>query len=191
MAFREEIIGNARLILGDCREVEAARRKPWGKTPIKAVVSCRGCNWTWKPATGFGREACPQCGKVRGVTDRNFEGRKNIATLREWRSHRPGYATEKEREYRKRAVLLVGRGDVHCVRCGCDRAELIEINHKNGGGAKEIKGQSSKFYRAIALMRRPVDDLELLCKPCNSVHALELKYGALPFRVVWGTRHEG
>jgi len=28
-------------------------------------------------------------------------------------------------------------------------------------------------------------ELELLCKPCNAVHALELKHGHLPFRVIW------
>ena len=185
MAFREETIGNARLILGDCREVEGPKRKPWGKTPLKAVVACRACSWTWKPTSGLGNEPCPKCGKVRSVRDRNYEGKKNIAAIRGWRSHRPGYATEKDREYRRRAVLLVGRGAIACVRCKCDQPALIEINHKNGGGAKELKGKGHKFYRDIALMKRAVEDLELLCKPCNAVHALELKHGPLPFRVVW------
>lgn len=41
------------------------------------------------------------------------------------------------------------------------------------------------FYREIAKLRRAVDDLELLCRPCNAIHYLELKHGPLPFRVVW------
>ncbi len=53
-----------------------------------------------------------------------------------------------------------------------------------------MKGVGHKFYRDIALMRRTVEDLELLCKPCNAVHALELKHGQLPFRVVWEARDE-
>ncbi len=193
MSGRVETIGDATLYLGDCRDQRVAkepRRKPWGKTPIKEVVACRACLWTWKPSTGFGHEACPQCGKVRSVRDRNYEGRKNIEAVKAWRAHRPGYATEKDREYRRRAVLLVGRGDLRCVRCLCDRPPLLEINHKNGGGGQEMKGVGHKFYRDIALMRRTVEDLELLCKPCNAVHALELKHGPLPFRVIWEARDE-
>jgi len=68
---------------------------------------------------------------------------------------------------------------------GCDRSELLEINHKEGGGGKELRGTGHKFYREIAKLRRAVDDLELLCRPCNAIHYLELKYGPLPFRVVW------
>ena len=185
---RVETIGDATLYLGDCRDQRVAkepRRKPWGKTPIKAVVACRACAWTWKPSTGFGHEACPHCGKIRSVRDRNYEAKKNVEALKVWRAHRPGYATEKDREYRRRAVVRVGGGVLACVRCGCDQVQLIEINHKNGGGGKELKASGHKFYRDIALLRRDVGDLELLCKPCNAVHALELKHGPLPFKVVW------
>lgn len=103
-----------------------------------------------------------------------------------YRGSVPGYSRENGRRVRKTALLLVGGGIVRCVRCGCDRAELIEINHKNGGGAKEIKGKGSRMVRDIALLRRAVGDLELLCKPCNAVHALELKHGPLPFVITWG-----
>jgi hypothetical protein len=37
----------------------------------------------------------------------------------------------------------------------------------------------------IAKMDRDVDDLELLCRPCNAVHYLEMRHGPLPFRIVW------
>ena len=179
------IIGDCTLYLGDERIAVVPRRKPWGKTPIKAVVSCRACDWSWKPTTGFGNERCPKCGKVRSVRDRNYKGRKNVAAIKKWRAHRPGYATEWTRRYRRRAVLLVGRGVLACVRCGCDVPELLEINHKNGAGGKEHRELGQRFYTAIAKMRRIVDDLELLCRPCNAVHYLEMKHGPLPFRVVW------
>ena len=186
MMFEEVQIGRATLYLGDCRDERVSanpKRKPWGKTPIKDVVSCKQCEWTWRPTTGFGHEACPKCGKIKSVRKR--EHKPNVAAVKEWRAHRPGYATEKDREYRRRAVLLVGRGVLSCVRCACDRHELLEINHINGGGGKELKGAGHRFYRDIALLKRPTDDLELLCRPCNAVHALELKHGPLPFRVVW------
>lgn len=78
-----------------------------------------------------------------------------------------------------------------CVRCGCDMAECLEINHINGGGAREYKrnGNSNmKLYKKIMDGERPVDDLELLCKPCNSIHYLELKHGKLPFKIIWGDK---
>ncbi|HEX5508951.1 MAG TPA: hypothetical protein VFX37_10650, partial [Pseudolabrys sp.] len=172
---------------GDCGDERIAinpRRKPWGRTPIKSVVACRACDWTWKPTTGFGFERCPRCQKVKSVRDRNYEGKKNIALLKTAKKRkRPG--GEWDRVYRRRAALLVGRGDLVCVRCGCNNPKLLEINHKNGGGGKELKELKGKFYRRIAKMERPIDDLELLCRPCNAVHALELKHGPLPFKVIW------
>jgi hypothetical protein len=61
---------------------------------------------------------------------------------------------------------------------------MLEINHKNGGGAREVK-QGNRFNCDIISGRRSIDDLEILCKPCNAVHYLELKYGPLPFCVKW------
>lgn len=184
----EHIADGVTLYLGDCREgrhdlADVQRRKPWGKTPIKAVVSCKQCDWTWKPSTGFGIERCPQCGKIRSVREQKFK--PNLPAIKK-NVKRKKSSSEWERTYRRRAKLLVGRGALICVRCGCDRPDLLEINHKNGGGGKEFKALGNKFYRTIAKMQRSVDDLELLCKPCNAVHALELKYGPLPFKIVWG-----
>ena len=66
---RIERIGDCTLYLGADQRVSAVpRRAPWGKTPIKEVVSCRACLWTWKPSTGFGHEHCPQCRKARWGT---------------------------------------------------------------------------------------------------------------------------
>lgn len=181
MIRREHLDKGVTLYCGDCRE----RRKPWGKTPIKSVVACRGCDWTWMPSSGFGSEPCPKCGKVRSVRDRNYEGKKNIASLKT-AVRRKRSSGEQERIYRRRAALLVGRGELMCVKCGCDRPELLEINHKDGGGGKEHRAAGNKFYRQIANMMRAVDDLELLCRPCNAVHYLETKHGPLPFKIVWG-----
>lgn len=188
---RVEHIGRATLYLGDEPVLSRTpKRRPWCKTPIKEVVHCRGCRWTWKPTTGFGHEACPKCDKVRDVRKRDHSKRANIGAVKEWRKRRPGYATEKDREYRKRAVLLVGRGELVCAQCGCDRPELLEINHINGGGGREFKATGHQFYRNIALLKRDVADLNLLCRPCNAIHALELKHGPLPFRIVW-ERNDG
>lgn len=176
--MRTEVIGDATLILGDCREVRSNAR-------IKDRVGCRKCEWVWRPAGKTTQEACPQCGIVRDVRDRSGERKPNVEGIKAWRAANPGYSTQWERRYRMRALMLVGRGVVACVRCGCDKAPLLEINHKMGGGAAEHKASGRQFHRRIASLSRSVEDLELLCKPCNAVHALELTHGPLPFRVVW------
>lgn len=155
-------------------------------TRIKNRVACRACDWTWRPSGQATREPCPNCGKVRDVRERQGEKKPNVAGIAAWRAANPGYSTQWERRYRQRALMLVGRGRIACVRCGCDRIELLEINHKNGGGGAEHKALGRKFHRVITSLERGVDDLELLCKPCNAVHALELKHGPLPFVVKWG-----
>jgi len=164
------------------------QRSPKTKARIKASARCRSCLWAWKPTTGFLTEKCPKCGKEKDVRDRKgmHVTPERFASMRAYRAKTPGYSRETSRRYRKTALLLVGDGAIKCVRCGCDRADLIEINHKRGGGAKELKGLGNNMVRNIALLRRAVGDLELLCKPCNAVHALELLHGSLPFTVVWG-----
>ncbi len=76
-----------------------------------------------------------------------------------------------------------------CVNCGCDDVRCLEVNHKNGGGRKEQqsywKTGGYSYYRAILCGDRQTDDLNVLCKVCNNLHALELKYGKLPFKVIW------
>ena len=74
-----------------------------------------------------------------------------------------------------------------CSRCGCSDFRLLEINHKNGGGSKEYKSNRSHYHpcRSIVSNKRKVDDLEILCRVCNSLHYLELKHGSLPYEIIW------
>lgn len=73
-----------------------------------------------------------------------------------------------------------------CSRCGCDDTRLLEINHKSGGGRQEFKKAKTPIQNQIIHRNRTTDDLELLCKPCNHIHYLELKFKKpLPMQVVW------
>lgn len=95
---------------------------------------------------------------------------------------------KKYREERRLKVLnIISEDNPHCVRCGCDDIRLLEINHKNGGGAKETQGGilATKFYNDIRNGKRKTDDLEILCKICNAQHYLELKFGELPYDVFY------
>ena len=91
------------------------------------------------------------------------------------------------RRLRLRVLLLVGKGQMQCTKCGCNKPGLLEINHINGGGSKEYHaaGGSGGMYRAIANLEPLTEDLELLCKVCNARHYLELRHGALPYAIRW------
>jgi|GEM_PF-1666878 len=93
--------------------------------------------------------------------------------------------------YRIEAMTrIAGYGPVVCVRCGCDDLRVLQVNHKLGGGnreAKAVKGGLMRLYLDVYQKRRGVDDLEILCQPCNHVHAVELRCPDLVgrFKVNW------
>ena len=73
--------------------------------------------------------------------------------------------------------------NIICVRCGCGDIRFLEINHKNGRARNE---KQIRIYNEINTGRRKTDDLELLCRPCNHIHYLEMKFGIeIPLKVVW------
>jgi hypothetical protein len=93
---------------------------------------------------------------------------------------------------RLRMLTLIAGGPPRCARCGCDDLRFLEANHKNGGGGDEryIKAPGGArlprgydMQNAILNGTRRVDDLEVLCRPCNAIHWLELKHGPVPLAV--------
>ena len=78
---------------------------------------------------------------------------------------------------RLKAFQLINN-KIECSRCGCSDIRFLEINHKNGGGYKELrKNNKSNIAALILYKKRRCDDLEILCRPCNAIHALELRFG--------------
>jgi 5-methylcytosine-specific restriction endonuclease McrA/DNA-directed RNA polymerase subunit RPC12/RpoP len=160
---------------------------------MKSELICRNCGASWKYIGKKPYTTCPYCG-VKKKTTGHLKDEQCPFPYERLRTMviSPEKRRENERKRmafrRKRIFFIIGQKiPPVCARCGCDDSRLLEINHKNGGGGKEtLNGKSSKkFYDDIAKGRRKTDDLELLCKPCNSVHALELKYGQLSFEVKW------
>jgi hypothetical protein len=149
---------------------------------LRGLVTCVSCEMPWEPlADGVCKQLCPHCGRLKDVR----VARPKAMRPEDIGRVRSGRRVGVERANRKVALVLIGRGKLSCVRCGCDQVALLEINHKEGGGSKDNRARHSRFMRDIARRRRTIDDLELLCKPCNAIHALELKHGPLPMRVVW------
>jgi len=79
-----------------------------------------------------------------------------------------------------------------CAMCGCDDTRFLEVNHIKGGGKKEERTRKSKTHDEnqnmillINLGKRDIEDLNLLCRACNSVDHLERVYGHTGLKVVW------
>jgi len=97
-------------------------------------------------------------------------------------------ATKKKYNENTRVTVLkmLSNGKPVCVNCGCDDIRFLEINHINGGGYQDTKGcRGSRFYQIIKQGKRKTDDLNILCRICNAWHALELKYGKLPYIIMY------
>jgi hypothetical protein len=91
------------------------------------------------------------------------------------------------RRMRNAFLTKVGQGKIECVNCGCNIPELLEVNHKKGGGGIERKSfgnSGSGFRRAVMSGKRTIDDLELTCRVCNALHYLEFTHGKkLPYKI--------
>ena len=79
-----------------------------------------------------------------------------------------------------------------CVMCGCDDTRFLEVNHIKGGGKKEQQkfkgdnhGSSQNIISLIHKGKRGIEDLNLLCRVCNSIDHLERQFGNTCLRVVW------
>ena len=103
------------------------------------------------------------------------------------KKYRKGY-------YEKIRLEVLARIDPYrkCAMCGCDDTRFLEINHIHGGGRKEQQrfkedsyGSSQNIIMLIHNDKRGVEDLNLLCRVCNSIDHLERVYGKSRLRVVW------
>lgn len=146
-------------------------------------------------------EICARIRRERGkeIDKATWQRRKNDPEKlkkkklsdRKWREAHPEKYKEiwkrTNREYKIKVLAAVSGGKIRCANCGCDQVEFLEVNHINGGGAREYKhgGNNKKMYAAILSGERDTCDLNILCKPCNNLHYLELKFGKLPYEIIW------
>jgi len=166
---------------------------------LKSELLCRKCGAAWKYTGDTISTSCPYCGAFKDARDRtgykspNHNQRKgNLIDWYSERENRLARGAKHRALLRKRVFFRICNSIIpSCVRCGCNDPRFLEINHKNGGGAREVRkansrsNASNRFYYDIASGVRSTDDLELLCKPCNAIHALEMRFGPLPMHVIW------
>ena len=171
------------------------RKRIENHATLKVELLCRGCGAVWVHTEGTTRAQCPYCGKSKDARVRSGEAKKSPnakarkRAMTEWQKEHSKERAARHRTLLRKRVFFRITGSIvpRCARCGCDDPRLLEINHKNGGGSVEVgKGTyTNRFYYDIAAGKRGVEDLELLCRPCNALHYLEMKYGPLPMKVVW------
>src|SRR3990167_9136 len=76
--------------------------------------------------------------------------------------------------YQRRLRLgVIDRLGGECRRCGFDDPRALQLNHKKGGGTKEMNHHGiAGFYTKILSGER--DDIELLCANCNWIYEYEI-----------------
>lgn len=175
--------------------------KKESKAPLKERVVCKKCFNVFYPDTSIKRNkvACPFCGRKIDIRDRRMEykeycnkypekAKKRKDGMIAWEKEHKAERAKKQREIRKKVIFnIISNGNPVCNNCGCNDIRLLEINHKNGGGGKEMqKGKRTNAFRSdIYSGRRKTDDLELLCRVCNAKYYLEMKYGKIPMVITW------
>jgi len=96
--------------------------------------------------------------------------------------------------YEKIRLEVLARVDpvLKCAVCGYDDTRFLEVNHIKGGGKKEQRGYEKEGHNLghnmillIYFGKRGLEDLNLLCRACNSIDHLERVYGHTSLRVVW------
>ena len=109
---------------------------------------------------------------------------KNVTRIKE-------YHKEYYQEIRLEVLAKVDP-TMKCAMCGCDDTRFLEVNHIKGGGRKEQKefkdedhASSQNIIMLIHKGKRGVEDLNLLCRICNSIDHLERVHGHTGLRVVW------
>lgn len=115
---------------------------------------------------------------------------------KKWRNKNKEYLTEFKRKYIRQLRIdvlnILSDNNPHCIKCGCDDIRLLIINHKKGDGSKEYRGigKHTNFLQSIRQGKRTINDLELLCGICHSLYHFELKYGELPYEILYNIKNK-
>ena len=174
-------------------------RKARTKAELKKRIICKKCNKLFLNDSNKIRIVCPICWNIIDARDRTFYAKKYaekypdkakkrkesmiLYDKEHWKERR-----DKNRKRMRDVILnIISNNNQICVNCWCDDTRLLEINHINWWGGKEMMKwkKSNAFYWDIYMGRRKTDDLNLLCKVCNSLHYLELKYGKTKHRIIY------
>jgi len=105
------------------------------------------------------------------------------------------YQQYKRKSYGRIRLETLSKVDpfLKCAMCGCDDTRFLEVNHINGGGMKEHRKRGDGNRNMILVIRsgkRGTENLNLLCRACNSLDHLERVHGKTGLRVVWDKKED-
>jgi len=135
--------------------------------------------------------------KIKRKQQENYQKNREAVILRtkKYREEHLGWYKEYHKNwYAKIRLEVLAKVDpaLKCAMCGCDDTRFLEVNHIKGGGRKERiayrNGKQYESHNMILLIhngKRGLEDLNLLCRVCNSLDHLERQFGKTGLRVVW------
>jgi len=135
--------------------------------------------------------------KIKKQRDEYYQKNKEAIILRTNRNAQKNITRQKKQTtayYQKIRLGVLAKidPDRKCAKCGCDDTRFLEVNHIKGGGAKErnsYKKDGHDFGNNMILLihkgKRGIEDLNLLCRACNSLDHLERVHGKTGLRVMW------
>lgn len=182
----------------DCLEKKKRRSYKAATTLVRDRVICRKCFRYHENLDKKTTIWCESCSRWLDAKYRPFDpstakdpekAAARLAAMKAYdREHKLSRAAKSRERIRLTNFNRVSNNNPVCENCGCNDLRILEINHINGGGTKEREGgkSSNQFATDIYMGRRGVDDLNLLCKVCNALHYLEMKFGKLPIKVTYG-----
>lgn len=169
------------------------------KTKLRTRILCKKCCIVFQNTSKVIRTNCPKCGRV--IDGRNRSGQylkylkehpekaaRRFAQMKIWEKiHKKERAAIGRKRLKMTVFNIISNNNPICANCGCDDIRLLEVNHINGGGNRELKSgkNTNVFMWAIYMGRRKTDDLNLLCRVCNALHYLESKYGKTRHRILY------
>lgn len=85
-----------------------------------------------------------------------------------WANRKDHNAYHLSRCYRLRGEALAALGGI-CARCGFSDRRALQIDHKSGGGSKDIKarGWNRRYQEIIKDPGAALLKLQVLCANCN------------------------
>lgn len=89
---------------------------------------------------------------------------------RKWLAKHPHYDAYLSQKIHYLAIDKLGG---KCSQCGVLDKRLLQINHMNGGGIKELRPYPHGFYRRIVNGKRKTEDLDIRCANCNILYEYE------------------
>lgn len=79
-----------------------------------------------------------------------------------------------KRYYNKLKMSVFALLGMECVRCGFDDLRALQIDHINGGGAKEIKSFTRNKYKVLhEKILNGSKEYQVLCANCNWIKRSE------------------